>query len=122
MRRVIPADMDEIDSWHEERGMFPLNKGVYPLLGLIEPEIAAGFLYRTDTKIAIFENFVSNPKADKVRRREAMLEIAKELEAQAQILGFKYFTAVTKHKSIEDLSLKHGMKFLGTFQIYGKEI
>jgi len=122
MRRVRKEDMVEIGRWNDERGLPPLDFSVYPMLGFIEPGVAAGFMHRTDTSIAIFENFISNPQADKVKAREVMGEIAKALEEAVKILGFKYSTAVINIKSIEDLAIQNGMKLIGAYRVYRKEL
>lgn len=66
-----------------------------PPTGLIVENIAACFLYRTDTPVALVEHLISNPKSDETERRQAVSEIIGELLAEAKRQGAAIIYALT---------------------------
>lgn len=121
MRHVEKDDFQEINLWREQRQAPILSQDFYPQTGLIVDGIAAGFLTMTDTKVALMENFITNPKAYKEDRENAVFEILEGLEKIAVQMGFKYVVGFTDHPKIE-----HYAKMIGgtamNYKVYGKEL
>jgi hypothetical protein len=79
-----------------------------PALGFIEPGIAAGFLYQTDSSFGIMENFVANPEAQGRAVFFAINEIIQALCDAAQEHGIEKIFAFTQHRSMFRRVLDHG--------------
>lgn len=94
-----PSDYSEISKWWEAR-QFPLiPQAALPKYGVIVEGFCAGFLYRTDSSIAIMEWVVSNPESDKVMRNDAMNLLVKKLINLGTNLGFEsIFTSLNNKK------------------------
>lgn len=65
MRSFEPADSTEVGGWYRARGLRAPLAAMYPGTGMIEPGVAAGFLYRTDGALNLIEGVVTNPAASK---------------------------------------------------------
>lgn len=82
-------DYDIIWQWWNVQGSYPPKPEHLSSTGLIteadSKPVCAGWLYKTDSKICVFEFVVSNPAASKDERNAAipyLIEIAKELAAE----------------------------------------
>ena len=77
MRPFIASDLGMVNEWCLAHGReaVPLNR--LPGMGLIVPGVACGFLYRTDSTLALLEGFVTNPGAS-LRSRSAALDAITE--------------------------------------------
>ncbi|WP_426752965.1 hypothetical protein [Myxococcus sp. Y35] len=67
-----------------------------PQTGFIIPGKAVGFLYRTDSCIAMIENLVAAPGLSKEERSEALDLVVKAIMAEAKKLGFTLLMGYTQ--------------------------
>lgn len=93
--------------WWDAWKWVPIPKEFLPPTGIVigddDGDICAVFIYRTDTPIAWVENYISNPNAKGVRRKEAMRRLIIEAEKEAKSLGFSVIMSAVKH---DNLALK----------------
>ena len=61
---------------------------------------AMGFLYRTDTPLAMISNLVSDPASDQELRREAVQELVSDLMEIAKLQGYNQVSCATNIKSL----------------------
>lgn len=100
-RRFDNADVELLNGWLDGHGKpANLTENELPAVGLIVDDVAAGFLYVTDSSVAFLENFVSNPKAPKRKVREAVDEIIKRLMIFAHEAGISRLVGLTTRKSM----------------------
>jgi len=121
MRAVEEHDFIAINEWLEGRKASFIPYALYPEIGLIEEGVAAGFLTLTDTRLALMENFVSNPKADGREREKAIMAIIEELERIGSQMGYKYVVGITSDRKMEHYIGLAGGKPLDV-KLFGKEI
>lgn len=114
-------DLDAINEWMEARGLRPVPRSMLPETGRIVPGVAAGFLFQTDSAIAMLDHFVSNPGADYDQRQAALDGIAEDLLGRAKALGFMHIIAMTKIDGIRDRALRLGFHEAGISCILVKE-
>lgn len=77
-------------------------------------EIVAGFLYFTNSKFALCEYVVSNPKVkDRNLREKAIVFLINEITKEAKLNGVKCLFTSLKNSNLEDKYLKAGYS-LGT--------
>ena len=122
IRGFEKEDFDEINGWRKSRHVAVVPYDFYPRNGLIDPNVAAGFLILTNTGVALLDHFVTNPEAHQKDRRRSILAIAIELEAVAKQMGYRYVLALTKHKGIGHTCIEDGFESLGDCMMFGKEI
>lgn len=75
IRKYVVDDYDVINEWWQEHGSFAPDKHHLPKNGIIVYDvenIAAGFLYNTDSSICVFEFVICNPNVSKEKRDEGL--------------------------------------------------
>lgn len=117
------SDLEEIDTWYQTHGKPDGCPFRYvPNIGVIEPGVAAGFLYKTDGYFAILENFITNPKAGPMKRNDAIYAIFEELLKRAKDFGFEEVYAITNVESVMQRAVNKGFSKVGVYSIYSREI
>jgi len=91
-----------------------------PGIGLVIPNVAAGFMYYTGTRIALLHEFVSNPEAPGKLTSPALDALILELERQARFDGIDHLAAWTKHPAIVSRGRRLGWRVSGRDWILGK--
>ena len=115
-------DLESVNQWLVDRGCGPMPKEAIPTVGCIWPGVAVGFLYSTDSAIALLENFVSNPNVPRGTRSKAINVITMALMRVAQGQGAKKLFAITRNASIMNYCKKHKFEDTGTFSVFAKEL
>ena len=108
--------------WWEKRGMGMTPEERLPEIGYIVPEVAAGFLYQTDSDIALIEGLISNPETDGFTRHGALDAIVDALAEKAKELGFKTLYGFTRQRAVARRAERHGYDSNGAFVLYVKEV
>lgn len=122
MRRFVAADILDMAGWYAARGLPCPRSSSLPEIGFIEPHVACGFLYRTDSDVGMMEGMITNPCASLSARVRAMDEIMDSLIEAAQLLGVRHVVATCKRKSMEQRAQRHGLKFLGSYRMVTREL
>lgn len=91
---------DMLKKWYADHGQAILDKNLIPKIGLIMDGIVAGFLYQTDTKLAIIENYVSDKNSTKKQREEAIIALTQGLYEIAKQLGCTTVISFTNNKGL----------------------
>jgi hypothetical protein len=63
-------------------------------------DIAAGFLYETNSSMCWIEYIVTNPKTSSEEREEAILRVLEELSSSARELGYSIVFSSLKNESL----------------------
>jgi hypothetical protein len=116
------AHLADVNAWHVAQGSQAQPVEVFPAVGYVEPGVAAGWLYQTDSAVAFLETFVANPAAPKVSRWRAMNRIGVALERAARHLGVRRLIATTKSRGMSLIAIRNGGTYLGPFHVLTKEI
>jgi len=111
MRPFTLADLAEVNSWWKARKQ-PVRPASYlPKYGYIQPGVAAGWLFRTDSCIGFLDDFVTNPKAPLMQRVMYLDGITRNLVATAKRVGIKALVVYTGNEGIwRRLGKVHGWK------------
>lgn len=109
-RSITKADYETIKKWHQLHQEGEYNTDVFPTTGLIVDNVAAGFIYFTNSPIAWIENFVTNPEVSPFKRSKAISLIAEGLIQLAVDGGFKYCQATTSLHSVGRRAEQFGFK------------
>lgn len=96
-----------VKSWYDNRGM-AFYEELLPSVGVLVTDVAAGWLYQTDSKIVYIENLISNPLIEPHIKEEALDLVAETLCMEAENLGFKFIVATTWIKAVANRAKKHG--------------
>lgn len=112
------ADLDEINYWYRLRDLQPVDDSLIPNIGFIVPKVAAGFLYKTDSAVCLFDGYITNPQSDKTTRDKALDAITAELISAAKDYGFQSTLAFTKVDAIKKRCEKLNFKAKPEYSLY----
>ena len=116
------AHLGEVQGWAIGQGVEPMAPESLPKVGFIEPGVAAGWLYGTDSTVGFLEQFVTNPGAPLKARYAAVDAIAAALMAHARRTGITRVVAMTSHRSIGRIALRHGFRYAGPMHVLSAEV
>jgi len=111
MRAFKKEDISEINSWLLGRDIEPLDEIDIPKYGMIEPEVAAGFVCFTDTTTCFLEVFLSNPFANKRKVSQSIMKIAKWGLRLASTANMKRCLIITNNRSLKRRAKSLGFGF-----------
>jgi hypothetical protein len=121
-RMFQPKDYSQIERWGCARDVAPPPIGLLSDLGLIVDDVAAGFLYITNSDICFLEGFITNPEADKNDRHEALNGITLELINLAKEAGCKLIKCDTRLDKIVTRAKDFGFVELGQYKTFIREL
>lgn len=122
VRAYTADDYKFVVEWMESRALDPLPKDLIPEIGGIVDGIAVGFIYKTDSKMAYMEHYISNPFAESHSRKQAMQMVTAYLIKQARDAGFRYLYASSDKTTICTLAKENGFKYIGNQLAFLKEL
>ncbi len=122
VRRVEPSDIKEIQMWFQMWGLTAPHKDRFSDLGFIVPDVAAGFLYLTNSGVAIIDAYICNPGAHKRIRDEALDAITYRILEAAEGAGVQYLKGDTNFRTILRRAQKFGFKVVGQYASFAKEL
>jgi len=99
-RRYREDDFDQFEGWWQSHGVKPPPNHSYPDVGFIVDNIAAAFLYQTDSSICLIESIIYNPNIDKESRTEALDECIECVVLEAMGMGFKTLIGFTEMQAV----------------------
>jgi hypothetical protein len=93
--------------WHDER---PVTPELLPATGFVVPDLAMGFLYRTDSGVALIEVLLSNPMASRELRSEALDAVVTAIIDEARAGGFTRLLGYTALPAVVSRARRHGFE------------
>ena len=116
---------DQVDALREmfvARGSSLPDLEMLPAHGLIEPRVAAGFMYLTDSRLGIVEHIVTHPDAPSDARHHALDLIIGNAHLVAADQNIKWLVAWLKDEGIAARAQRHGMRLGGEWRCGVKEL
>lgn len=107
-RNYINSDYWTLASWWNAHNWPCPDQEMLPETGFIVEDVCAGFLYKTDSKIAWLEFIISNPKIEKEKRTQSLDLVISALCEEAKKLGFKVIFTSVQHKKLIQRYENHG--------------
>lgn len=100
IRPYTKLDYVRLESWWKGHKWTPLHSDCLPETGFIVNNICAGFLYKTDSNIAILEFVIADPESDKKERDKALDCLFDTLINTAKEMGFHNIMGWLNHPSL----------------------
>lgn len=122
IRKFKPEDYGQLASWAADRDVSLPPLDALSTIGLIVDDVAAGFLYFTNSSIALLEGFIANPKTDKNDRDSAVNWITLNLIELAKSNGVKILKCDTKIETVINRAYNFGFEDKGTARVLIKEL
>lgn len=106
----VKEDLKQINGWLEARGMPLLCDHSIPNIGMIEDNIACGFVVVTDVGVCFLEGFITNKEADSQHRHMALEKITRWAINWATACGFSKLLVMTSDDSIIGRATEKGFE------------
>ena len=120
-RFVLQLHYEMFVSWWRALGQPPPPVEALPQSGFIVPDAAAGFLYRTDSCLAVVEGLIANPQLSGALRSQAIDLVTAALIDEAKRLGFKNLTASTTSSAVVTRAQSFGFSVLpGLYRVVAR--
>lgn len=110
IRRIKAKDFREIASWYKARKIDPPAWQELSETGWIADDRVAGWLFCTNSSVAIIEGIISNPATVPSLRRESLLKLTGFMVDTALLLGYSSIIAASKHPSIDACAKQLGFR------------
>ena len=118
IRRLTDDDWDTLVSWWDNwpkwkapvKDFLPENGEGGLIVEINDIPVVAGFIYLTNSKTALLEWIVSNPKYRGSDRKQAIELLITGAENLVKSLDYKYLFAVMQHKGLIETHEKLGWK------------
>jgi len=71
--------------------------------------VIAGFIYQTNSKLAMIEGIISDPNYKDTKKRDnAVRALSLHLEETTKLMGYKYIISITDNKKMINLGIELG--------------
>ena len=105
----LNTDYDTLCSWWKSYDWPPIPLEALPQQGLIIDGVCAGFIYQTDSSIALMEWIVGNKQSNAILREEKLTELVVGLKSMAKTLGFTTVFSAVKHPNLIKIYENNGL-------------
>lgn len=123
VRRFRPEHLAELNRWYAARDLPAVMSGVLPHVGYIAPGLAAGFLYRTDSELALLDGFISNPEAPLLDRGRAISRVLEALVEEVPAgAGVSHLIGLTRVRGMEQLVERAGFSAVGGYRLFTRKV
>jgi hypothetical protein len=120
--RIKRSDMTVIDGWYALRGLpIPAYENMSDL-GFICDGRVAGWLYLTNSNLAMIEGIIADPRTVPGFRKESLQKLIGYLIDQAHYLGYEQIIGISQSKSIFNIGKKFGFKIVDSFKLMHLDI
>lgn len=121
VRLYKPEDFPAVSSW-AKAWEINVSEDLLPHTGFIVPDVAAFFIYETDSKVCYFENLICNPSASREQRESAFSGLTQAVIQEAKSRGFKVAYACTNIGSVINLAIQSGAHFKPKYVLLTKDL
>lgn len=115
VRDYKQSDYNTIARWYESHNQPVPPEDLLPPLGIIDPNVACGFMILCDCNLAILEFYITNPESPKDVRDRVLDQITEDLIKYGKAIGIDHFKADTQIPAVRTRAEKHGFKYIGEF-------
>jgi hypothetical protein len=111
-------DYETLFRWYRLHALPVPPQDLLPKFGLIDPQVAAGFLITTDSGLGIIDFYISNPESKTKERDQVLSLITDGLLSHGRKIGLKYFQCTSQIPSVKNRAVRHGFQYLGEYSFF----
>lgn len=108
--RITPDHYPMLRSWYEARGKRMPNTELLSDMGYIVDGRIAGWLYVTNSSMAMIEGIIADPATIPSLRKQSLRKLCGFLIDTALMLGFTDVFGISRHPSMTKISKEFGFK------------
>lgn len=108
--RITPDHYPLLRSWYAARGRTMPNEELLSDMGFIIDGRIAGWLYVTNSSMAMIEGVIADPSTVPSLRRQSLRKLCGFLIDTALMLGFTEVFGISRHPSMAKISKELGFK------------
>lgn len=117
--RVTPDHYPMLKRWYKGHGKdFIVLEDVISDLGYIVDGRVAGWLFVTNSNVAMIEGIISNPESVPSLRRTSLRKLTGFLVDASLMLGFTNIFGISKHPSMAKVAKELGFKSGKDFSVF----
>ena len=116
----LSKDYETVYRWWVLHEQNPIPEDALPTYGLIDQEVAAGFLLVTDSTVGFLDFYVSNPQSNPKDRGRVLNMITQGLIEQSRKMGIKYLHCSSALPAVKNRAMKHGFEYIGEFSFFSR--
>ena len=94
--------------WTRFYELNPLPLQFLPQSGFVVEGVAMGFMYRTDSKMALIENLSANPMIPRQTATRGLDAVVTAIAEEGRALGFEVLIGYTNVEAVIQRALRHG--------------
>lgn len=100
IRRYEDDDYEMVKEWYEARGKRPPSPDTMSDMGYIADERVAGWLYTTNSNVAMIEGIIADPHTIPSHRHQSLRLLLGFMIDTALLLGYPHIFGITSHPSM----------------------
>lgn len=117
VNKITQFALLDIADWYKGHGLSMPNSGMLSDMGFIADGRVAGWLYVTNSNLAIIENVISDPKSIPSLRRASLDKLMGFMIDTALAMGYTSIIGITKHPQMIKISKKFGFTEMKDFKL-----
>lgn len=110
IKRITTNHYPMIRQWYEARGKAAPSVETFSDLGWIADGRVAGWLYLTNSNMALIEGIIADPHSVPSLRKDSLRKLAGHLVDTALDLGYSNIFGITRHPSIDSVCKQLGFR------------
>jgi hypothetical protein len=122
LRNYEQSDYATIESWCFLRKVDPMLEADLPDTGLYVEDHAVGFIIMMSNNYVMLDFFITNPMSSKEDRTTALDLIMNEVIKRCKFFKIRKIIATSNLKATKDVCERHGLKSVGEFVSYQREL
>lgn len=117
LRKIGSKDFPLIVSWYKKHKQRVPDPRALSNTGFIADERVAGWIFLTNSNIALIEGIISDPDSIPSLRRESLNKLIGFMIDFCIASGYTQIIGITKHPRIEFIGKKYGFKTLPSHKV-----
>ena len=115
--------MKQLSTWINQWKIDPIAIETLPRTGFVVDNIAALFVYETNSSLCFLDYLISNKEQDKIKTNEAIDILVEHAIKYCHDEGYKFMISNSKYETVVDRAKKHGFNVdENQYRVFGRKI
>jgi hypothetical protein len=119
----LQKDYEKVANWWIDYGRPPVPARFLPDTGFIIDDLAACWVYKTNSIVVCLEPMIGNPNANKTLRGQAVNRLFETVVKYSKEIGAEAVVALSAHPTLPAVAAQHGFTKIDSGQsVYYREV